>query len=311
MARMTRDEHLRMQRRRSRQFIGLLVVLLVLVGLSTVIGWGTRGVAALLDDSGERAEYEQRLSGLVMLDPLPFDDPTQADPTQFKEAAIWGIVYAETAKGTIDQYERDADTDCIIIPALQVNAYIAQLLGPDYQVKTGTFECNDMTYLYNEEKAGYLVPVTGQVAMYTPKVEKLEKRNGRQVVTVGYVPTITNDLTLTAPTEPVRYMEYVFDRGANRVWYLSALQGSSMKPAVTAPVETDLPEIDLNYNPTESLQEALEGDSSIIEDAVDAEDPNGAGENEEGTEEGSEENTDEGGEEDEPEDKDSEDDKKE
>lgn len=298
MARMTRDEHLRMQRRRSRQFIGFVVVMLVLVGLSTVISWGTRGVAALLDDSGDRAEYEQRLSGLVMLDPLPFDDPTQTDPTQFKEAAIWGIVYGETAKGTIEQYERDADTDCIIIPALQVNAYIAQLLGPDYPVETGTFESNDMTYLYNEEKAGYLVPVTGQVALYTPKVEKLEKKNGRQVVTVGYIPAITNDLTLTPPTEPVRYMEYIFDRGANRVWYLSALQGSSMKPAVTAPVETDLPEIDLNYNPTESLQEALEGDSSIIEDSVDVEEPVESENPEEGEE---------GSEDEEPEDKDSED----
>lgn len=285
MAYMTRDKHMRMQRRRRRQFTGLLVILLVLVGLSTIISWGTHGVAALLDDSDLRAEYEQRLSGLVMLDPLPFDDPSQADPNMFREAAIWGIVYGETARGTIDQYERDPETDGIVVPALQVNAYIAQLLGPDYPVEVGTFEGSDMTYLYDEEKAGYIVPVTGQVALYTAKVEKLEKRNGRQVVTVGYIPATTNDLTLSAPTEPVRYMEYIFDRAPNRVWYLSALQGSSMKPAVTAPpAETDV-EYDLNYNPTDTLQETLENEE-LLGDTVDVEEPAEDGEN---TEEGAEE----------------------
>ena len=279
MANMTRDKHLRQQRRRRRQLVGILVILLVLVGIGTVFSWATRGVAALLDDSDLRAEYEQRLSGLVMLDPLPFDDPSQADPTLFKEAAIWGIVYSETAKGTIDQYERDPDTDSIILPALQVDAYIAQLLGPDFTVEKGTFEGSDMTYLYDEEKDAYLVPVTGQVAIYTAKVEKLEKRSGRQVVTVGYIPASTNDLTLAAPTEPVRYMEYIFDRAANRVWYLSALQGSSMKPDIAVP-ESDPLEYDLDYNPTETLQEVLESDNSLVEDTFEKVPQEGDGEGE-------------------------------
>ena len=288
MANMTRDKQMRQQRRRRRQFIGILVILLVLVGIGTVFSWATRGVAALLDDSDLRAEYEQRLSGLVMLDPLPFDDPSQADPTLFKEAAIWGIVYSETAKGTIDQYERDPDTDSIILPALQVDAYIAQLLGPDFTVEKGTFESSDMTYLYVEEKDAYLVPVTGQVALYTAQVEKLEKRSGRQVVTVGYIPATTNDLTLAAPTEPVRYMEYIFDRGANRVWYLSALQGSSMKPAVSVP-ESDPLEYDLDYNPTETLQDVLESDNSLIEDTFEKVPEEGEDENAE-TQDGENEN---------------------
>lgn len=267
MARMTREEHMRLQRRRGRQFVGLVVIMLVVVGVLTMISWAMRGVGVLLDDSSRKAEYERRLSGLVMLDPLPFDSIDQADPLLFREAAIWGIVYrASSESGGLDVYERDPDTGSVILPALEVDAYISQLLGPDYVVEDGTFESNDMTYLYDEEKAGYLVPVTGQVARYYAEVESITKRSGREIVTVGYIPASSDDLTLSAPTEPVRYMEYVFDRGEKRQWYLSALQESSMKPANSAEQNTaDQPEYDLDFNPTETLQNALSSDSSVME----------------------------------------------
>lgn len=267
MARMTREEHMRLQRRRGRQFVGLVVIMLVVVGVLTMISWAMKGVGVLLDDSSRKAEYERRLSGLVMLDPLPFDSIDQADPLLFREAAIWGIVYrASSESGGLDVYERDPDTGSVILPALEVDAYISQLLGPDYVVEDDTFESNDMTYLYDEEKAGYLVPVTGQVARYYAEVESITKRSGREIVTVGYIPASSDDLTLSAPTEPVRYMEYVFDRGAKRQWYLSALQESSMKPANSAAQNTaDQPEYDLNFNPTETLQNALSSDSSVME----------------------------------------------
>lgn len=266
MAKMTREEHIRMQRRRGRQFIGLVVILLVVLGAISMISWAVKGVAALTDDSKRRAEYEKRLSGLVMLDPLPFDSVEQADPLLFREAAIWGIVYRDGSEpGGLDKYDRDIDTGSLILPALEVDAYITQLLGPDYQVEDGTFESNEMTYVYDEDKAGYLVPVTGQVARYYAEVESISRRSGRQIVTVGYIPASSEDLTLGAPTDPVRYMEYVFDRGEGRQWYLSALQESSLKPASSVQQNTDQPQYDLDYNPTEALQNALSGDSSVLD----------------------------------------------
>lgn len=271
MARLTKEEHIRMKRRRSRQLTGVVVIILVVLGIFTMISWAVRGVGILLDDSEKRAEYEQRLSGLVMLDPLPFDSIDEADSLLFREAAIWGIVYqANSEQGGLDGYERDPDTGCAILPELEVNAYITQLLGPDYEVEKGTFESSDLTYLYDEEKAGYLVPVTGQVAQYYADVVDISMRSGRQVVTVGYIPASSDDLTLGAPTEPVRYMEYVFDRGENRQWYLSALQESSMKAAGSEVQDADAPEYDLDYNPTETLQSALDSDSSLLEQGDDA-----------------------------------------
>ena len=125
---------------------------------------------------------------------------------------ICGIVYrAGSEPGGLDKYDRDIDTCSLILPALEVDAYITQLLCPYYQVEDGTFESNEMTYVYDEDKGGYLVPVTGQVARYYAEVESISRRSGRQIVTVGYIPASSEDLTLGAPTDPVRYMEYVFD----------------------------------------------------------------------------------------------------
>ena len=76
------------------------------------------------------------------------------------------------------------------------------------------------------------------VAMYTPEVEKISTQSGKTYVTVGYIPTINNsssgEINLTAPTEPTKYMDYVFTRGEGRKWYLSALQESDMQPEVSA-----------------------------------------------------------------------------
>ena len=71
-------------------------------------------------------------------------------------------------------------------------AYEDNLLGPDYTVDDSSFSTDVFSYQYDEEKQGYLVPVTSSVAQYTPEVEKIWKADGKQYVTVGYIPTATN-----------------------------------------------------------------------------------------------------------------------
>ena len=240
-----REEHIRNNRRLARQVVGSVALLLALIGLFTVLGWIVGLVRSALDDSGLRKAYRDRLYGMVMLDPVAFDDVNSVDPGVFKQAAIWGTVYqVQNSGGSLDQYERDPDTGSAMIPALEVDTYIANLLGPEYKVPEGTFSTEEFVYQYDEEKQAYLVPVTSSVAQYTPTVEKISRRDGKRIVTVGYVPTATNnatgELSLTAPTEPTKYMDYVFTRGENHQWYLTALQESEMQVEVTpTPAPTD------------------------------------------------------------------------
>ena len=245
-----REEQIRNSRRLARQILGAAALLLALIGLFTVFGWVVNALRTALDDSGRRASYADRLYGMVMLDPMTFDDVNDVDPGVFKQAAIWGTVYeVQKNGGSLDQYERDPDTGSAMIPKLEIDTYIANLLGPEYTVTDGSFSTDEFVYQYNEEKQCYLVPVTSSVAQYTPEVEKISTSGGKMYVTVGYIPTTSNnaggELSLTAPTEPVKYMDYVFARGDNRNWYLTALQESEMKveatpePSPTAAVTQD------------------------------------------------------------------------
>ncbi len=245
-----REEQIRDSRRLARQILGAAALLLALIGLFTVLGWAVSALRSALDDSGRRASYADRLYGMVMLDTLAFDDVNAVDPGVFKQAAIWGTVYEiQKEGGSLDQYERDPDTGSAMIPKLEIDTYIANLLGPDYTITDGSFSTDAFVYQYDEEKQCYLVPVTSSVAQYTPDVEKISTSGGKLYVTVGYVPTASNsvsgEIALTAPTDPVKYMDYVFTRGENREWYLTALQESEMKveatptPAPTAAVVQD------------------------------------------------------------------------
>ena len=276
-----REEQIRNSRRLARQILGAAALLLALIGLFTVFGWVVSALRTALDDSGRRVSYADRLYGMVMLDPMPFDDVNSVDPGVFKQAAIWGTVYEiQKNGGSLDQYERDPDTGSAMIPKLEIDTYIANLLGPNYTVTDGSFSTDEFVYQYNEEKQCYLVPVTSSVAQYTPEVEKISTSGGKMYVTVGYIPTTSNsasgELSLTAPTDPVKYMDYVFTRGDNRDWYLSALQESEMKveatpePSPTAAVTQDtqsMVESQLNSSMTDAASSTA-GEEEAASDAA-------------------------------------------
>ena len=268
-----KEEHIRNNRRLARQIVGGVALLLAVIGLFTVFGWVVSLLRSVLDDSDRRKAYEDRLFGMVMLDPLAFSDVSSVDPGVFKQAAIWGTVYqVQNSGGSLDQYERDPDTGSAIIPKLEIDTYIANLLGPDYTVDDGGFSTDVFSYQYDEEKQGYLVPVTSSVAQYTPEVEKIWKADGKQYVTVGYIPTATNsssngELSLTVPTTPTKYMDYVFTQGSNHEWYLSALQESEMKPEATAtPAPTANVPQDAQSMVEDQLGNAMADTSTVLND---------------------------------------------
>ena len=212
---ISREEQLRNNRRFSRQIVGAVAIVLIIIGLFTVLSWVVGVLRSALDDTERRQSYADRLYGLVMFDTMPFDDVSKVDQSEFLQAAIWGAVYQiQKRDNGLSDYERDSETGSIILPKLEVDTYLTNLLGPDYKITDGSFQTEEFNYTYDEEKQGYLVPVTSMVAMYTPEVEKISTQSGKTYVTVGYIPTINNsssgEINLTAPTEPTKYMDYVF-----------------------------------------------------------------------------------------------------
>ena len=236
---ITPEEHARLQRRRGRQALGLLITILVLVGFVTVLRAGVGLVANLFDDTAQKQEYEDKLEGLVLFDPMPFDGIENIDDLTLREAAVWGCIYnIQETQGGFDNYNTDPDTEQLLLPSVEVDAYLARLVGPSFKLTHRSFEMEDMTIEFDESSQCYKIPVTGTVGYYRAVVTKLFKRSGQLHVTVGYIPTSSTDdsiINQSADT-PTKYMDYLFERQSGS-WYLTGLTESETKPDSTASTE--------------------------------------------------------------------------
>ena len=232
---ITPEEHARMQRRRGRQALGLLVTLLVIIGFVTVLRAGVGFVKGLFDDTAQKQEYEDKLEGLVLFDPMPFDGIENIDDLTLREAAVWGCIYnIQETQGGFDNYNTDPDTEQLLLPSVDVDAYLAKLLGPGFKLTHRSFEMEDMTIEFDETTQCYKIPVTGSVGYYRATVVKLFKRSGQLHVTVGYIPTASADDSIVNPSSdtPTKYMDYLFERQSGS-WYLVGLTESETKPEST------------------------------------------------------------------------------
>ena len=232
---ITPEEHARMQRRRGRQALGLLVAILVIVGFVTVLRAGVGAVANLFDDTAQKQEYEDKLEGLVLFDPMPFDGIENIDDLTLREAAVWGCIYSiQETQGGFDNYNTDPDTEQLLLPSLDVDAYLAKLLGPGFKLTHRSFEMEDMTIEFDDATQCYKIPVTGTVGYYRAVVTKLFKRSGKLHVTVGYIPTASNDDSIinVSSDMPTKYMDYLFERQSGS-WYLTGLTESETKAEST------------------------------------------------------------------------------
>ena len=241
---MTPEEHARLHRRRARQALGLLVAVLVLVGAVTVVRAGVRTVANLFDDTQQRQEYEDKLEGLVLFDPVPFDGIENIDDLTLREAAVWGCVYSiQETQGGFDNYNTDPDTEQLLLPSVDVDAYLAKLVGPSFKMTHKSFEMEDMTVEFDETTQCYKIPVTGSVGVYRATVTRLFKKDGLLHVTVGYIPTQSADDSIlnAASDTPTKYMDYLFSRQSGS-WYLTGLTESETKPESAASSAAAQPE---------------------------------------------------------------------
>ena len=270
---MSAEEHARLHRRRARQALGLVIAILAIVGIVTVVRAGVKGVKSLFDDTQQKQEYEDKLEGLVLFDPLPFDGIENIDDLTLREAAVWGCVYnIQETQGGFDNYNTDPDTEQLLLPSVDVDAYLAKLVGPSFKMNHKTFEMEDMTVEFDETTQCYKIPVTGSVGSYRATVTKLFKKDGLLHVTVGYIPTqSSDDSILNASSDtPTKYMDYLFSRQSGS-WYLTGLTDSETKPdaadsAAPAPASEPMAESDVN-----DAILATAGDSAADSAAADSE----------------------------------------
>jgi len=269
---ITPEEHARIQRRRGRQALGLLVAVLVVVGFVTVLRAGVGLVANLFDDTAQKQEYEDKLEGLVLFDPMPFDGIENIDDLTLREAAVWGCIYnIQETQGGFDNYNTDPDTEQLLLPSVDVDAYLAKLLGPGFKLTHRSFEMEDMTIEFDDSTQCYKIPVTGSVGYYRATVTKLFKRGGQLHVTVGYIPTSSTDDSIINQSSdtPTKYMDYLFERQSGS-WYLTGLTESETKPeAADSTSQANQPEPMAESDVNDAILAAAGSDSAESDSTAD------------------------------------------
>ena len=126
-------------------------------------------MAKLFDDTAQKQEYEDKLEGLVLFDPVPFEGIENIDDLTLREAAVWGCVYSiQETQGGFDGYNTDPDTEQLLIPSVDVDAYLAKLVGPSFRMTHKTFEMEDMTIEFDDATQCYKIPVTDNTVQLFP-----------------------------------------------------------------------------------------------------------------------------------------------
>ena len=271
---ITPEEHARIKRRRWRQTLGLLITVLVLIGFITVLRAGVGLVANLFDDTAQKQEYEDKLEGLVLFDPMPFDGIENIDDLTLREAAVWGCVYSiQETQGGFENYNTDPETEQLLLPSVEVDAYLAKLLGPGFKLTHRSFEMEDMTVEFDETTQCYKIPVTGSVGTFRATVTRLFKKDGLLHVTVGYIPTQSSDDSIlnTSSDTPTKYMDYLFSRQSGS-WYLTGLTDSETKPEAADSAASDDTPAPLAESDVNDAILATAGDSAASDSAA-AEEP--------------------------------------
>lgn len=193
------DVHKR-RRNRAAAPIGALVLLLAAAGLVALIYLGVNMTSQILDNSHEKQKFEKIVQPVLMFDPPPFEDITTLPPTTLLESALWATMLGEKR----ETYTFDPQSN-LILPSSDVDVSAANLFGPQVKLEHMSFPSDfGISYEYDETTKAYHIPVMSATALYTPRVDEIEREGDIYALLVGYIPpgTAWNTDLAGKKTEP-------------------------------------------------------------------------------------------------------------
>lgn len=206
--------------------IGIVAGVLAVIGLITVIKFSADTINNLTDNASEKAEYEKMLTPVVMFDPDPFDDLTQADVSQLLNSAVWALLMSEDGA---DKYPySEGENIGIVVPQTDIEQFFISLFGTEIDIASlhSSIDMSEYDITYDAALKSYILPITGIESAYTPKVYEIEKQGSSLILSVGYIGNKAwvqiSDGEYAAP-EPDKYMKITL-RERDGGMYVSSIQ---------------------------------------------------------------------------------------
>lgn len=229
--------------------VGVIALILAVIGAFSVIRFTINSVKDLTDKTQEKKEYESMLTPVVMFDPDPFDDLTQADVSQLLNSAVWALLMSEDGA---DKYPySEGEKVGIIVPQADIEKYFVSLFGTEIDLASmhSGIDMSEYDITYDAALKSYILPITGVESAYTPKVYEIKKQGSSVILSVGYIGSKAwvqvADGEYAAP-EPDKYMKITLrERGDGM--YISSIQSvdgqevvGSTSVQTTRPPETEI-----------------------------------------------------------------------
>lgn len=229
--------------------VGVIALILAVIGAFSVIHFTINSVKDLTDKTQEKKEYESMLTPVVMFDPDPFDDLTQADVSQLLNSAVWALLMSEDGA---DKYPySEGEKVGIIVPQADIEKYFVSLFGTEIDLASmhSGIDMSEYDITYDAALKSYILPITGVESAYTPKVYEIKKQGSSVILSVGYIGSKAwvqvADGEYAAP-EPDKYMKITLrERGDGM--YISSIQSvdgqevvGSTSAQTTRPPETEI-----------------------------------------------------------------------
>lgn len=224
--------------------LGIIASVLAVIGLITVIKFSTDSIKNLTDNTADKKKYAEMLTPVVMFDPDPFDDLTQADVSQLLNSAVWALLMSEDGA---DKYPySEGENFGIVVPQADIEKYFVSLFGTEIDIASmhSSIDMSEYDITYDAALKSYILPITGVESAYTPKVYDIDKQGSSLVLTVGYIGNKAwvqiDDGEYSAP-EPDKYMKITL-RERSGGMYVSSIQSADGQEVIgTAPPTQAVP----------------------------------------------------------------------
>ncbi len=235
--------------------IGIIAAVLAVIGLITVIKFSADTVKDLADNTSDKKEYEKMLTPVVMFDPDPFDDLTQADVSQLLNSAVWALLMSD--EGTDKYNYSEGENFGIVVPQSDIEQYFVSLFGTEIDIASmhSSIDMSEYDITYDAALKSYILPITGIESAYTPKVYEIEKQGSSLVLSVGYIGNKAwvqiADGEYAAP-EPDKFMKITLrERDGGR--YVSSIQATDVQEVIGTTQSREEPPEETTVAATEAV----------------------------------------------------------
>ena len=251
-------------KRKSAFIVGIIVVLLAAIGLTTIVVGSINGIGTAIEKSKNYDEYERILTPVLLIDPDSFDDITKADLTQLMEISIWSLLKSDLSPDTFESNENG-----LVIPKSAAEEQFIELFGTQVTPVHQTIEGYGFDFTYDSATETYTIPLTGITPIYTPKVVEKKTSSDTVVLTVA---CLAGDAweqgengDMIEPT-PDKYLKITLREKDDNL-YISAIQNTTTPEIVTTVPST----ADTTENPDlleQAEQQAVESttESTTLEE---------------------------------------------